>query len=59
VRKSARLVWVAITKYAPLKYIKQWATRRWQENVVVVKTFKDLEKPDPINQVVANICPMK
>jgi hypothetical protein len=59
VRKSARLVWVAITRYAPLKYIKTWATRRWQENVVVVKTFKDLEKPDPINQVVANICPMK
>merc|ERR1719379_345857 len=36
-RKSARLVWVPVTRYAPLRYIKQWATRRWQENVVNVK----------------------
>merc|ERR1719171_578984 len=58
-RKSARLVWVPVTKYAPLKRIKWWATRRWQENVVQVKSFKDLEKPDPVNHVIANICPDK
>jgi len=57
VRKSARLIWVPVTKYAPLKQIKKWATRRWQENVVVVKTFKALEKPDVIVRIVANICP--
>jgi len=57
VRKSARLVWVAVTRYAPLRYIKKWATQRWQENVVVVKQFTDLEKPDVVNKVVANICP--
>jgi len=58
-RKSSRLVWVPVTKYAPLKRIKWWATRRWQENVVQVKSFKDLEKPDPVNHVIANICPDK
>jgi len=57
VRKAARLVWVPVTRYAPLGWIKWWATRRWQENVVQVKTFADLEKPDPVNHVVANICP--
>jgi len=57
VRKGARLVWVPVTKYAPLKYIKKWATRRWQENVVQVKTFKALEKPDVVTHIVANICP--
>jgi len=57
VRKAARLVWVPVTKYAPLKKIKTWATRRWQENVVQVPTFKALEKPDVINHIVANICP--
>jgi len=56
-RKAARLVWVPVTRYAPLRYIKYWATRRWQENVVQVKSFSDLEKPDPINHVIANICP--
>merc|ERR1719440_34406 len=48
VRKSARLVWVPVTKYAPLKKIKKWATRRWQENVVKVPTFAALENPDTI-----------
>lgn len=56
-RKSARLMWVPVTRYAPLKYIKGWATRRWQENVVVVKEFKDLEKDDMIVHMIANMCP--
>jgi len=57
VRKVARLVWVPVTKYAPRQKIKSWATRRWEENVVFVPTFKDLEKPDVITHIVANICP--
>jgi len=57
VRRSSRLVWVPVTKYAPRKHIKEWATRRWQENVVFVPTFKQLENPDPITHIVANICP--
>merc|ERR1711957_1021899 len=57
IRKSARLIWVPVTRYAPLRYIKRWATRRWQENVVQVKTFADLEKPDLVTHIVANICP--
>jgi len=57
VRKMARLVWVPVTKYAPLSHIKHWATRRWQENVVKVDDFKLLGKPDVITHIVANICP--
>merc|ERR1719172_364925 len=56
-RKAARLVWVPVTSFAPLKQIKSWATRRWQENVVQVKTFEDLEKPDLVSHVIANIGP--
>merc|ERR1719440_1139293 len=56
-RKTARLVWVPVTQYAPLKSIKQWATRRWEENVVLVKTFKDLEDISVVTQIVADICP--
>jgi len=58
-RKSARLVWVPITKYAPLKYIKKWATRRWQENVIAVKSFKKFESPEVITHIIADICPKK
>jgi Mg-chelatase subunit ChlD len=57
VREAARLVWVPVTQFAPLSDIKKWATRRWQENVVVVKTFEDLEKPWVVTQIIANICP--
>jgi len=59
VRKSARLVWVPVTSYAPLQDIKSWATRRWEENVVVVKSFADLEKPDVVTHIIANICPVE
>lgn len=55
-RKTARLMWVPITRYAPLKDIKKWATRRWQENVVLVKKMADLDKPEVITHVVANMC---
>lgn len=56
-RKVARLIWVPVTKFAPLAQIKQWATRRWQENVVVVDKFSDMDKPDIITRIVADMCP--
>jgi len=59
IRKSARLMWVPVTKFAPLKEIKKWATRRWEENVVKVNSFDDLKKPDVITHMIANICPQK
>jgi len=57
VRKRARLVWVPITRFAPLEQIKAWATRRWKENVVVVKDFATLEKPEVVTHIIADICP--
>jgi hypothetical protein len=59
VRKSARLLWVPVTKFAPLKFIKKWATRRWQENVVPVKDFDELKDPEVVTHIIANICPNK
>mmetsp|Transcript_44201 Transcript_44201/g.70016 ORF Transcript_44201/g.70016 Transcript_44201/m.70016 type:complete len:859 (-) Transcript_44201:172-2748(-) len=57
IRKVARLVWVPVTKYAPLKQIKKWATRRWQENVIKVDNFGDLKKPEVVTHIIADICP--
>jgi hypothetical protein len=57
IRKAARLVWVPITKYAPLAYVKMWATRRWQENVIPVEEFSELQQPETITHIVADICP--
>jgi hypothetical protein len=57
IRKTARLVWVPVTRFAPLKQIKEWATRRWQENVIKVDSFGDLKKPDVVTHIIADICP--
>jgi hypothetical protein len=57
VRKQARVMWMAVTEHAPLKFIKRCATRRWEENVVVVDNFDELETPMPINHLIADLCP--
>merc|ERR1719223_1688893 len=56
-RKSARLVWVPVTRFAPLGRIRKWATRRWQENVIPVKDFDELAEPLVVNKMIADICP--
>jgi len=56
-RKSARLLWVPVSKFAPLEPIKKMATRRWQENVVVVENKDELGFPEIATHVIANICP--
>jgi hypothetical protein len=57
VRKGSRLVWVPVTKFAPLDRIKKWATRRWQENVIKVEDFKELQTPELVTHIIADICP--
>jgi hypothetical protein len=56
-RKQTRLVWVPVTQNAPLKEIKEWATRRWQENIVTVDTFSELEDPATATKIVGDVCP--
>merc|ERR1719160_2092742 len=58
-RKKSRLVFVPVVKFSPLKDIKSWATRRWQENVVDVEEGKDWGLDDTVTRIVANICPKK
>jgi len=57
IRKKARLVFVVASKYSPLASIKKWASRRWQENIVVVKGKKNMVKPATGTHIIANICP--
>jgi hypothetical protein len=56
-REAARLIWVPMAANAPLSHIKEWATRRWQENVVPVADWGALAKPEVITHIIANICP--
>jgi len=56
-RKKTRLLWVVVAKLTPLKNIKKWASRRWQENVVVLKRARDWAMYDTQVHIVADICP--
>jgi hypothetical protein len=58
-RKKTRLLWVVVAKFSPLKDIKKWASRRWQENLVLAKNAKQLGKPITVTRIIANICPKK
>jgi len=59
VRKKARLVWAAVTKFSPLASLKKWASRRWQENLVKIESYKGWLKSDTGTHIMANICPKK
>jgi len=57
IRKKARLLWVVVTKFAPLASIKTWASRRWQENIVQVKSSDEWASAETGTHLVANMCP--
>jgi len=59
IRKKARLMYVVVSKFAPLKDIKTWASRRWQENVIQVDSAKELALAETGTHIIANICPKK
>merc|ERR1719401_1014935 len=56
-RKSSRVLLVPTTQFSPLETLKKFVTRRWQENLVVVKRSEDLANPQTITHINANICP--
>merc|ERR1719238_1301340 len=58
VKKSARLIWVPVGPGAPLEMIakKNWASTPVEQNIVPVKDFKELEKPDIVSKIVAEVC---
>jgi hypothetical protein len=56
-RKRARLLWVPVTKKAPLKLVKTWASRPVADNVVALKDYDELQLPETIDKIIANACP--
>jgi len=57
IRKKARLVWIPVSKFSPLTCVKKWASRRWQENLVVASWTPQLEAGWFGTRIIANICP--
>jgi hypothetical protein len=57
IRKKVRLLYIPVIKFSPLGDLKKWASRRWEENIVQVKTFAGWADPATGTHIIANICP--
>jgi len=55
-RERARLMWVPVTKHAPLKIIEQMASQPLRENIIAVRDFHGLSRPETLDEIVANMC---
>jgi uncharacterized protein YegL len=55
-RKQARLMWVPVTKYAPIDKMRRWASKPMRDNFLAVASFKELEEPATLDLIVADVC---
>ena len=51
-------MWIPVTKYAPFRQIKAWASRPVADNVLVLPDFKELVTKATLNKVIADACPV-
>jgi len=56
-RESARLMWVPVTRYAPMKDIKSWASKPFSENIIKLDSFWEMTDLESIGNIVADMCP--
>jgi uncharacterized protein YegL len=56
-RKSARLMWVPVTRNAPIAHIKEWASMPLVENLLEVSNFTELSQPSSVDRIISNMCP--
>lgn len=57
-RKVARLMFVPVTSFAPLKSIRRMASRPVEENVIVAPDFNTLKDPKFVDHIIADVCPV-
>lgn len=56
-RAGARLMFVPVTRYAPLADIRTWVTQPVSDNIVPVDSFWELKQPKIVNHIIADVCP--
>merc|ERR1719387_3241142 len=56
-RERARLIWIPVTRFAPLDDVRRWSSRPAHENVIVVDDFATLSEQSTVNDLVAASCP--
>jgi Mg-chelatase subunit ChlD len=56
-RRNARLMTVPVTRWAPIAQAKQWASYPKEDNFLPLDSFQDLEDPDKLDLIIADVCP--
>lgn len=57
-QKKAKVVWVPVGRYAPRRLIKKMAQKPWQDHVISVEAFSDLQMPETLNRIITSTCPV-
>merc|ERR1719220_183880 len=57
-KRKARLMWVPVGKgvKSSIESMKTWASKPWQDNVLVVETFAALKTPTTLNNMIYGFC---
>jgi len=56
-RQDARLMWVPVTRWAPIAQMKMWASHPVEENFLSLSSFADLTNPDKLDLIISDVCP--
>jgi len=56
-RKRARLMWVPVTKWAPIKDLELWASPPIHDNLIEVEGFSTLEQVATVDKIIGSMCP--
>jgi hypothetical protein len=56
-RKQTRLMWIPVTKYAPVKQMMRWASNPKSDNFLALEKFSDLEDPNRLDEIISDMCP--
>lgn len=56
-RRKARLMWVPVTRYAPYRRMRRWASRPWRSNIICISDFSALTKASTIDKIIVDMCP--
>jgi len=55
-RERARLIWIPVTRFAPINDVQRWASRPTRDNVIAVDDFATLSQTSTVNELVAAAC---
>lgn len=56
-RREARLVFVPVTRYAPVSQMRRWASNPKSDNFLALGSFGELEDPEKLDLIIADVCP--